>query len=198
MSAQREMFCDRVWEELTMPGAGAASSPAVAEHLADCPECRRMAAAISPAVELFRAADPTAHVVPPLGGSCAVIPPEGGTTNWTFGRPGKSVAHGLTLLGTLAAGLLMGALLVGVGGQSPSGGGGENSNAPSLQSLGLVAACWQGDESKAANSIACCTQCHTSQRHASKGTAKVPSVATAASERALPKLLLSCQICHTP
>lgn len=192
---------------------------AVQRHLDGCMQCRALAGSIAPAVALLRADrdcfsrdafDSKAAVGVPSGASAPkdVAAVQGGRESsppgqssggrgvgWTSGRDGfgqpSGRARGLPLFFAVAATFLLGMLIF-----SDAGGIlGKRENdrpKPSIHSLGLATACWQGDVA-AARSVACCTQCHAAGGHSSTA-----NVSMAGNQRARASLLLSCQICHTP
>ncbi|MBI1899804.1 MAG: hypothetical protein HYS13_01660 [Planctomycetia bacterium] len=215
MNARDEMTCDQTFDYLTSPpaSAGAAAPGDVADHLAVCDECRRLAEALRPAVALLcedagrlALVDSPGHAAPAQLAARLKEPPRlhqvgeeevgekgdaapsasGHDVRSLLLRPGSVIA-------ALAAGVLLTALFLG---SPPSGSSattpGDAAPGRLANSLGMVAACFEHGGPPARADVACCTRCHAA------GEGAVVRSGSAAARTALPSLLASCQVCHAP
>jgi hypothetical protein len=213
MNTRREMTCDQSFECLSSPRAtSGAAADQLARHLAVCDDCRRLALALGPAVDLLRddagrlaLVDSPGHAAPAQLAARLKEPPRieqvGEKGAAIPSTPPSTSPHGVaslvlrpgSFIAALAAGVLLTALFFGAPPGDPSTSG-PGASAPErlVNSLGMVAACFDHQGSPARADVACCTRCHAA------GESAVVRAGSAAAQSALPSLLASCQVCHTP
>jgi|GEM_PF-1502465 len=146
--------CEQVLELLTEGSASPREHQLLAEHLCDCPSCRRLAEALSPAVELFRevlredaeSEDPEfAEVLESQRGMWDDAPQES-LAQTAAGNSRWSGASWWGVMG-LAAALLLGVMIGGIATSSHRQALGVASRPASqravIDALGLAQDCWQ-------------------------------------------------------
>lgn len=148
--------CEQVLELLTEGAASPREHQLLAEHLCDCPSCRRLAEALSPAVELFRevlredaeSEDPEfASVLESHRGMWDDVPQD--SLSLSPSAAGKSRWNGASWWGVMgmAAALLLGVMLGGIANSTHRQGLGVATPPASpravIDAIGLAQDCWQ-------------------------------------------------------
>lgn len=197
------MNCDEVFDLLTrgpIPAGDPADDAAVESHLGACHDCRRLAEALRPAVDLFHEAldDDVADGLPcyrgelPVAeGTVAVLAPPRRERRDEAPRDRRRVGVGVLALGI--AGVM--ALAWVEFGRSPAGSSDplpaalqrvDHDREQRLVDLGMSARCRPAVEVRdaAGNVLECCAVCHGPDHEPTKGTTPVAL------------LTKSCSVCH--
>jgi hypothetical protein len=209
--------CEQVLELLTADAVTADEHERLAEHLCDCPSCRRLAEALSPAVELFRDVlreDATEDSAERLEASLSAMPWDRAPAPpraWT----GHSWLGGMGLAAAVMAGVMLGAIVQSSSTRLASTGPSRFEGADlavrrvSIESLGLADSCWTQPPVEASvptptaaavhpprkpalADLSCCTFCHAAGKPLA-GQADGPNHHK---RNVSARLQTSCQLCH--
>lgn len=199
------MNCDEVFDHLTrgpVPAGDPADDAAIDRHLAACHDCRRLAEALRPAVDLFHEALLTEpDDLPCYRGSLPVVGDDRTSSGTvavaarpTAGR-GPSRRSTSRVAGFAALGLVA-AVAMWIGSGQPRGAVASSDTAlqrvDESRALQLTAAGLRDDcrprvvvrDDEAGHVLQCCAACHAPHRPATRNTASVATLSN------------SCLVCH--